>query len=491
MRGNSSDMKGKLPHIACLVSDGFAARLLLKSGVARESIARGASVTVIAPNAAEPYFLRECAEHGVALLQAPQTNTRTAQRFRRYRPYFLNDIMGNTALKIGHFRKSQDRPVIGSLLAAMNRIFKGNSLIGRIYRLIELGTNRSQLVKQFLNELNADLLVIANPFGAEEVIYLLHAKELGIPVVCELLSWDNVTAKGTPLMMPDYFISWGPIMTEEIVEYYGFPRERIVECGAPHFDVYRQKDKLASPEVVLDELGLQSGDPYLVFGMVTPYVCQNELDLLMWLAHKVNNNQFAKACSLVIRPHPHTISGYYARTSQEIERLKCLTGPRVALHVPEVLSEQLANDMPGIEMQRLASLLAGCAVCINAGSTLCLDACLVDRPAITIAFDGWERLSYMKSASCGPDYIHMRKLLSYGGVRIARCFDELEHHINTYLMNQGLDQEGRALSVSQECGVQDGRATERVAATLVKLSQGKSQSPHSYAESHVASHRSR
>jgi hypothetical protein len=65
----------------------------------------------------------------------------------------------------------------------------------------------------------------------------------------------------------------------------------------------------------------------------------------------------------------------------------------------------------------------------------------------------------------------MRKLLSYGGIRAARSFDDLERHINAYLLNQGLDQEGRALSVSQECGEQDGLATARVAATLVRLSQ--------------------
>ena len=90
-------------------------------------------------------------------------------------------------------------------------------------------------------------------------------------------------------------------------------------------------------------------------------------------------------------------------------------------------------------------------MCINASSTLCLDACMLDRPVINIGFDGWQDLPYEKSARRGLDYIHMRKLLSLGGVRLARSFTELQNHINAYLNDPGLDHEGRNLTVEQEC----------------------------------------
>jgi hypothetical protein len=64
----------------------------------------------------------------------------------------------------------------------------------------------------------------------------------------------------------------------------------------------------------------------------------------------------------------------------------------------------------------------------------------------------------------------MAKLLALGGIRVARCFDDLESHINAYLNNPALDQAGRARSVSQECGMQDGRAAERIADVLARLS---------------------
>jgi hypothetical protein len=171
----------------------------------------------------------------------------------------------------------------------------------------------------------------------------------------------------------------------------------------------------------------------------------------------------------VIRPHPQTISGDYARSKDELEALKRLVGPRVVLDIPPVLSEKLAWDLPKNDMHHLGELLFHSAMCLNASSTLCLDACVVDRPVIATLFDGWEELPYEKSARQAFDYIHFAKLLALGGVKVARSFPDLEEHINTYLRCPDLDQEKRSLSARMECGPRDGLAAERIASVLLRL----------------------
>ncbi|MGH8058378.1 MAG: hypothetical protein ACREOH_14265, partial [Candidatus Entotheonellia bacterium] len=153
------------------------------------------------------------------------------------------------------------------------------------------------------------------------------------------------------------------------------------------------------------------------------------------------------------------------------------TGLRVVLDIPHVLSENLAWDLPKPDMYRLASLLAGCAICLNASSTLCLDACMLDRPVINIGFDGRESLPYERSARRSLDYTHMAKLLAFGGVRIARSFPELEQHINMYFKHPDWDRETRLLAAAQECGPRDGRAAERVAAALLRIASHPISSP--------------
>ena len=49
---------------------------------------------------------------------------------------------------------------------------------------------------------------------------------------------------------------------------------------------------------------------------------------------------------------------------------------------------------------------------------------------------------------------------------MARSFADLEAHINAYLCEPHLERDKRAYTAAQECGPQDGRAAERVAATL-------------------------
>ncbi len=460
-------------RIAFLFTHGFAARMVLRSGIARNLISQGLQVLAISPNADEPYFQQECQEEGVILYQAPQIDSRIAERCRTFRAYFLDDVMNNVALKTKHKARYANYPRIGSLMAILNQTLARKAWFRNLYRTLECSLNRSQTVREFLAEQRPDFLVLPNTFGAQETLYLLHAKELGIPVICQMLSWDNITSKGTPLLMPDYFISWGPVMTEEIITYYNFPREKIYECGVPHFDVYFQKERFTPRDMLLKELHISPEHPYILYAMVAPYSCPNELEILAWLGHQINTQSFKKPCSLIIRPHPQTIRGIYARKDKELEKLQALVGPRVALDMPPVLSDRLAWDLPKTDMYRLASLLAGSAMCVSAGSTLCLEACIVNRPVINIGFDGWEELPYDLSARRGLDYTHIVKLLSMGGVRVARSFDQLTEHINAYLDKPDLDQEERAFSAFQECGPQDGQAAERVSKTILWLVQEK------------------
>jgi hypothetical protein len=456
-------------HIVFLLAHGFAARMVIRSGLAKQLTTRGARVTVISPNADEAYFQQECQAEDVAVKQEPKSADRIAYWFRAYRPYLLDDVMNNPTLEFLHLKRFENRPMLGLSMKIINRTLARWHLFRRMSRTLESRINRSTKVENLLHTLKPDLLVLSTPFGLEDALYLLHAKELGIPVVCQILSWDNITSKGTPLLMPDYFISWGPIMTEEIIELYQFPKDKIYECGVPHFDVYHQADQLIPRHLLLQELNLPVEHPYIFYGMVAQLYCPNELEILAWLADQINKNSFVKPCSLVIRPHPQTISGYYASSARDLEKLKTLISPRVALDVPPVLSEQLAWDLPKSDMYHLASLLAGCAMCVNANSTLCLDACMLGRPVIDIGFDGWEDLPYERSARTALDFIHMAKLLSLGGVRIARSFKDLENHINAYLCNPSLDQQGRLLSALKECGPLDGQATDRAAETLLNL----------------------
>ena len=97
-------------HIAFLLSHGFMARMVLRSGVARQLVEQGIRVTAISPNADEKYFQDECRQEGVTLCQVQSTG-RIADWFRAYRPYLLDDIMGNVALRTNHEQRLAHHPI--------------------------------------------------------------------------------------------------------------------------------------------------------------------------------------------------------------------------------------------------------------------------------------------------------------------------------------------------------------------------------------------
>ena len=65
---------GEQGHIAFVLTHGFMARMVLRSGVARQLIEQGFRVTAISPNADELYFQEECQQEQVALYQEPQSS---------------------------------------------------------------------------------------------------------------------------------------------------------------------------------------------------------------------------------------------------------------------------------------------------------------------------------------------------------------------------------------------------------------------------------
>src|SRR5262249_26887483 len=82
-----------------------------------------------------------------------------------------------------------------------------------------------------------------------------------------------------------------------------------------------------------------------------------------------------------------------------------------------------------------------------------------------------ESLPYQRSARQSLDFIHMARTPPKAKSRVARSFPDLESQINAYLVNPKLNQGARNLSVAQECGPRDGRASERVADTRLRLAR--------------------
>jgi hypothetical protein len=255
-------------------------------------------------------------------------------------------------------------------------------------------------------------------------------------------------------------------MNAELQEYYQVKPENIIGAGVAHFDAHITGASPAGTRAAISRLGLNPAKPYLFFGMMSPIFTPYEIEVVEWLAREVEADHFGPEMQLVIRPHPQNVQGYTADTSW-LPRLDALASRRVGIDYPILEDSSLMWNMNEEDLPKLANLIAGCAVSLNSGSTLTIDALLHDKPVVLTMFDAGRQLPWWQSSYRGVSYYHLAKLISLGGVRVARSLADMTAAISAYLMDPDLDAQGRAEVRRQEIGAADGMASKRVAEALV------------------------
>ncbi|MFV1981733.1 MAG: CDP-glycerol glycerophosphotransferase family protein [Rhodothermia bacterium] len=441
-------------------------RLILHSGLVEELQKDDLSVAVLVPKLGSAESVRLRDRYGVEVLELPNLNRLANQNLELLRRYLFEDVAGNFALRARH-----ERVMAGTMSKAKFRV-SALYLVNRLVHPIpgiRTGLERVQRrfyrnaeVAEMLKNLAPRIVVSTYPANPLEGVVLAESARSGILTVIQLLSWDNITSKGHFTVLGDRFVTWGPIMTDEIKEFYNVDDSDIAEVGVPHFDAHM---KAATPERIAAErqrLGLPTDQPYIFFGMSSPFIAPTEIDIVEALADRTNADEFGPEMHLLVRPHPQNLYGNMADHSW-ISRLDAMKGPRVVIDYPSIIKGSLPWMMQEEDLFSLGNLLSGAAVTVNSGSTLSIDAMIHDRPVVLTAFDLGEELPWWQSASRGIKFTHNAKLVALKGLRVAGSFDELMTHLKAYIENPRLDEEGREASRRMECGPCDGQSVTRTA----------------------------
>ena len=404
--------------IAYIVSHGFAARMVTQTNLLGKLVKNGYKVALILPDMADKNLSQYCKESGVKIYQFDPISDFWTKSHIELRMYFLENIKKNPALYEKYIYAKSFKKHDSSLSWLKPRLYKivhdlkeVIPYIKKMYARRESRFLNSKYALELIQKIDPKVIVSTYPVNFQEAMLLAAAKHTQKKSIIQLLSWDNITCKGRFPHLADEYMVWGPIMKNELTEYYQIPTENIYECGVPHFDIHVKTRQNPNPTPYLKELGLTPNYPYLFFGMSSPRFAPQEIDIVEWLAKKVNTNSFGKELQLVIRPHPQNVKGNMADPTWLV-RLKALISNRVAVDLPTLNKSKMAWSMQKNDMIRLSHLLAGSKVCLNSGSTLCIDSLMCGVPVILTSFDGLMQLEYWKSARRLIDYKHLKKFVN-------------------------------------------------------------------------------
>lgn len=474
----------ELTDICYVISHGFAARMLFQTGLIEKLAGLGLRIALITP-APEDNNLKDMQRNPNIRIYGVQSKENLwDEDYLFKRKYYLENIRLNPALWEKHvyslwYSTSKHpwrriRPMYYYLIYSMVWLFPG---LRKRFLKNEHSYLYSKEIKELIEQIQPRTVVSTYPVNLLEARVLYAAAQQGILRIIHLLSWDNITSKGRFPVMADYYLAWGEVMKQELCSFYKMPEDKIYICGVPHFDHHLVVKNSPYFDILLTELDLQPGNPFLLVAMSSPRFAPKEIDIVEWLAHQVEKDVFGKDMQLVIRPHPQNVQGSMADIGA-LKRLEQLKSNRVGVSLPKLQKSNLRWSMQQNDMSDLSNLLVGCSVCLNSGSTVSIDALVVGKPVILTSFDGSYKLPYWKSARRLADYTHQKKFIDLGGAKVVNSLGELEKAIQGYLAEPGKDLVQRERALAQECYRNDGNATGRVVDAMVEILKKSSSTIH-------------
>ena len=461
--------------ICYIISHGFAARMLLQTGLITQLAQVGKKIAIISPDPEDANLQDLKSNPNIFIFDSEIKHSIWDDDYDFKRKYYLEDIRSNPVFWEKHlysilYSKSKHpwkriRPFYYFIIHWLITYFPS---IRKRFKATESRHLVSSKATEILDKINPGLVVSTYPVNFLEAKFLYAAKQKNIATLIHLLSWDNISSKGIFPVIPDHFIVWGKVMYDELKAYYGTKEEAIQICGVPHFDNHIKIKKQPNFKPILEKLGLKPNLPYLFFAMSSPRFAPHEIDIVEQLAKAIQNKKFRQDLQLIVRPHPQNVQGSLA-DRRWIKRLDNIQGEGVAVDYPQLNKSKVRWSMKKSDMDHLSNLLAGCSICLNSGSTVSIDALMMDKAVILTSFDGDKNLYYWKSARRLIDYPHQRKFVKMGGAKAVYSYQELNELIHKYLNEPNFDWEERQYALLMECHLNDGKSTERVVQAMLHL----------------------
>jgi hypothetical protein len=248
------------------------------------------------------------------------------------------------------------------------RVFDGVELphevsasIDAALREIERLVLPAETLVQAVGKLRTDAVLLTTrcTLGGYEADVIKTARELGIPSILLVWSWDNLSSKAVLHEHPDHVFVWNELQAREAVELHGVPTARVEIVGAPNFDRFFRQIETLEPSSRLN------GRKTIVYVGSSKNVAPDEPAIFArWLAAvRSAADPVVRDAWIRVRPYP---GGRPWRTWLPPDD-------------PLVSSERWAKE----ERERLAPLLVDADVVVALNTSAEIEAAIAGRPVVT------------------------------------------------------------------------------------------------------------
>jgi hypothetical protein len=252
-------------------------------------------------------------------------------------------------------------------------------IIARLVRA-QLVTN-PELVRLAQQKPYGAILFPSSAFEPATVDLVRIGKQYGIPTLCLIDNWDNLTSKTVFWEKPDHIGVWGTQAREQALRIHEFPTHGVHIIGTPRFDSYFM-------EPLSKSQNQNYAFPYILFvGSAMPFdeiAALKKLDEWLELSSEVTQD-----IKIVYRPHPWQ----QKRNVSAVFRGSDYSHTILDTQISEALSDgvELTSRSSAFQpnLSYYPDLLKGAACVVGPLTTMLLEATLCLRPTIGLSyFDG-------------------------------------------------------------------------------------------------------
>lgn len=152
-----------------------------------------------------------------------------------------------------------------SLLIGLYNSEKGLLQLRKKINKLERSTSKYQYCKEQLEKHKPDLVFCTTQRATQSISALLAAKDLGIPTVAFVYSWDNVP-KAMQVVETNYYFVWSELMKDQVLQYYPFVKEeQVIITGTPQFEPHYNDLLKLSKEEFFEEYNLELNKKYICY----------------------------------------------------------------------------------------------------------------------------------------------------------------------------------------------------------------------------------
>lgn len=301
--------------------------------------------------------------------------------------------------------KNAIRSVLTLLVTFIFNSEHGLKFIRTMLNRLEQRTTYYNQCKETLIEHNPDFIFCTSQRSVLAIAPMQAAKNLGIPTMSFVYSWDNLP-KATLDVTADYYAVWSEHMKQELLHYYHFVSDnQIMVTGTPQFECHYDKALLMSKSAFYSMYNLEKDRTYLCFSGDDITTSPKDELYLRDVAEALKQlNKEGHNLGLIFRRCPVDFSERYNIVLETYSDL-------IVPINPKWIKKGGAWDtiLPLQEdMSLLANLTEHTVGVINLGSSMIFDYIAHNKPCFFMNYNYLNQNNTYKHGVYVYDYIHFR-----------------------------------------------------------------------------------